>query len=260
MKGQEVADLKTSFFAKLRKYLSPDNLRKYYGKAFEFHPNKLDFYKQCIEYETSQQKVDLLRVRQLFEFALSENGKKNDDLWLDFIKWEMSHGNTPEANSLYYRAKKTLANVDDFIVKHSTMMNSEDPEKTFGAASSRAQVESSESSSETSDSDSDSHSDEAPASAPKASNSEDAMDVDNAPAPFSARQPESESDSEPEARPEPEPEDDSGRRRAKRAASAKAKAAASSTSTRKARSQDKEQAPTTPPARRTRSAAKKAGK
>jgi hypothetical protein len=154
LRGDALDSFKQRFLEITSKVLSSENVRKFYEKAFEFHPTKLDFYLKCIEYENSQVKIDVRRIRQLYEYALTEFGKNNDNLWLEMIKWELGLGHMEEASSLYWRAKKTLNSPDDFVVKHSVMMNSEEPEKNIGSSSLRVQ-ESVESSSDDSEQDSD---------------------------------------------------------------------------------------------------------
>eukprot|EP01122_Echinamoeba_exundans_P011893 TRINITY_DN4870_c0_g1_i1.p1 TRINITY_DN4870_c0_g1~~TRINITY_DN4870_c0_g1_i1.p1 ORF type:complete len:744 (+),score=166.85 TRINITY_DN4870_c0_g1_i1:192-2423(+) len=160
LKGDELDSFKQRFLELSSKVLSSDNVRKFYEKAFEFHPTKLEFYSKCIEYENSQVKIDVRRIRQLYEYAITEFGKDNDNLWLEMIKWELGLGHMEEASSLYWRAKKTLNSPDNFVVKHSVMMNSEEPETQMGSSSSRVQESSDEDEDGDSEQDSDEDSDE----------------------------------------------------------------------------------------------------
>lgn len=47
-------------------------------------------------------------VRQPYEMAIRQFGTNNTSIWIDYIKYEMKHGDPKKASDIHERAVKTL--------------------------------------------------------------------------------------------------------------------------------------------------------
>lgn len=74
-----------------------------------------------INLEINQTKVTPQCVRKIYEIMTFQFGKDNIDVWLEFMSFEMKHGDVEKVTIIYQRAVKTLkANlVDNFVTKYS---------------------------------------------------------------------------------------------------------------------------------------------
>uniref|UniRef100_A0A8C2UHC8 UTP6 small subunit processome component n=1 Tax=Coturnix japonica TaxID=93934 RepID=A0A8C2UHC8_COTJA len=99
--------------------------RRVFTSLHESHPLSLDFFKKMIEIEKEQEMCRMLRLREYYERALREFGSVNSDLWLEYIKEELSHpqGKPEHAGSIHWRAVKMLEGdqVEDFISKYTLL-------------------------------------------------------------------------------------------------------------------------------------------
>ncbi|KYN05376.1 PREDICTED: U3 small nucleolar RNA-associated protein 6 homolog [Cyphomyrmex costatus] len=68
----------------------------------------LEFHKKMISLEFIQPETLPKYIRRPYEMALMNFGTHNTSIWLDFIKYEMQHGEPKKASDIYERAVKTL--------------------------------------------------------------------------------------------------------------------------------------------------------
>ncbi|NXC10377.1 UTP6 protein, partial [Orthonyx spaldingii] len=91
----------------------------------ENRPFSLDFFRKMIQIEKEQESCKMLHLREYYERALREFGSTNTDLWLDYIKEELSHpqGKPENCGSIHWRAMKMLQGdlVEDFVSKYTLL-------------------------------------------------------------------------------------------------------------------------------------------
>ena len=91
-------------------------VRAVYEAGLNSPPSTLAYYILAINFETSiGTERSAVITRRLFEAAVSDFGKNDKDVWLAYIEWETALGLHNNASQLFTRAKRTLANSDDFI-------------------------------------------------------------------------------------------------------------------------------------------------
>jgi len=112
--------------------------RKFYQMVLLFPPSTLAFYLECIKLEKNiltsitgsrnnnfvaqQYNLALSNIRFLYEKAVDSFGKLNEDIWVDYISFEIQQ-QWEKANLLYWRAKNTLENPTEFIRKYVMINN-----------------------------------------------------------------------------------------------------------------------------------------
>ncbi|KAK2181513.1 hypothetical protein NP493_395g00005 [Ridgeia piscesae] len=100
-------------------------VRQLYKRLSSSKPLSVNFFRKYLEIEQAQSTSKMKRQRRAYEDALSEYGTNNTDLWLDYIRLEMSHKNgSPEnAGSIHWRALKALNEelVQTFITEYTLM-------------------------------------------------------------------------------------------------------------------------------------------
>ncbi|ESO87390.1 hypothetical protein LOTGIDRAFT_235076 [Lottia gigantea] len=96
-------------------------VRQLYHRLQQLKPLSLQFYKTYLDLEETQSIKKVKFIRQGYEDAVNEYGGLNPDLWLDYIRFESTHGKPENAGVLYYRAIKNLTGDQntDFISKHT---------------------------------------------------------------------------------------------------------------------------------------------
>ncbi|XP_026473080.1 U3 small nucleolar RNA-associated protein 6 homolog [Ctenocephalides felis] len=83
--------------------------RNAYKALVQFPPFCLDLHRKMAQLESSQVDPDMDNWRKCHEDATRLFGKCNKDVWIDFIKFEMTDGGQPEkVNILYNEAKHNL--------------------------------------------------------------------------------------------------------------------------------------------------------
>ncbi|NP_001006207.3 U3 small nucleolar RNA-associated protein 6 homolog [Gallus gallus] len=100
-------------------------VRRVFTSLHESRPLSLDFFRKMIEIEKEQESCKMLHLREYYERALREFGSADSDLWLEYIKEELSHpqGKPENSASIHWRAMKMLQEdqVEDFISKYTLL-------------------------------------------------------------------------------------------------------------------------------------------
>ncbi|NXM40168.1 UTP6 protein, partial [Gymnorhina tibicen] len=100
-------------------------VKRLFTSLCENRPFSLDFFKKMIQIEKEQESCKMLNLREYYERALREFGSTNTDLWLDYIKEELSHpkGKPENCGSIHWRAMKMLQGdlVEDFVSKYTLL-------------------------------------------------------------------------------------------------------------------------------------------
>ncbi|NXP13698.1 UTP6 protein, partial [Thinocorus orbignyianus] len=100
-------------------------VRRVFNSLCENRPFSLDFFRKMIQIEKEQESCKMLHLREYYERALREFGSTDSDIWLDYIKEELSHpqGKPENCGSIHWRAMKMLQGdlVEDFISKHTLL-------------------------------------------------------------------------------------------------------------------------------------------
>ncbi|NWZ09185.1 UTP6 protein, partial [Agelaius phoeniceus] len=99
--------------------------KRLFTSLCENRPFSLDFFRKMIQIEKEQESCKMLYLREYYERALREFGSTNTDLWLDYIKEELSHpqGKPENCGSIHWRAMKMLQGdlVEDFVSKYTLL-------------------------------------------------------------------------------------------------------------------------------------------
>ncbi|KAM9119853.1 U3 small nucleolar RNA-associated protein 6 homolog isoform 4-T4 [Pangshura tecta] len=105
--------------------------KKVFTSLHESRPFSLEFFRKMIEIEkeqvsvTCQESCKMLNLREYYERALREFGSTDSDLWLDYIKEELSHpqGKPVNCGNIHWRAMKMLEGelVEKFVSKYTLL-------------------------------------------------------------------------------------------------------------------------------------------
>lgn len=95
--------------------------RKIYDDLCLQPPFSLEMHRKMIELELMQPEVSLKHVRKCNEMSVLQFGKNNTNVWINYISFEMKHGDPLNTGKLHERAVKTLEPVltDSFISEFS---------------------------------------------------------------------------------------------------------------------------------------------
>ncbi|NXG53659.1 UTP6 protein, partial [Psilopogon haemacephalus] len=100
-------------------------VRKVFTSLCENRPFSIDFFRKMIQIEKEQEACKMLHLREYYERALREFGSTDSDLWVDYIKEELSHpqGKPENCGNIHWRAMKMLQGdlVEDFVSKHTLL-------------------------------------------------------------------------------------------------------------------------------------------
>ncbi|NWH79398.1 UTP6 protein, partial [Piaya cayana] len=100
-------------------------VRRVFTSLCENRPLSVDFFRKMIQIEKEQECSKMLHLREYYERALREFGSTGSDLWLEYIKEELSHpqGKPENCGSIHWRAMKMLQGdlVEDFISKYTLL-------------------------------------------------------------------------------------------------------------------------------------------
>ncbi|NWX70394.1 UTP6 protein, partial [Alca torda] len=100
-------------------------VRRVFTSLCENRPFSLDFFRKMIQIEKEQESCKMLHLREYYERALRDFGSTDSDLWLDYIKEELSHpqGKPENCRSIHWRAMKMLQGdlVEDFVSKYTLL-------------------------------------------------------------------------------------------------------------------------------------------
>lgn len=76
-----------------------------------------------MQFEKEQEPCKMANLREYYERALREFGSTDSDLWMDYIKEELSHpfGRPENCGQIYWRAMKMLQgqSAELFVAKHA---------------------------------------------------------------------------------------------------------------------------------------------
>ncbi|CAH2291855.1 U3 small nucleolar RNA-associated 6 homolog [Pelobates cultripes] len=99
--------------------------KKVFTSLHENRPFSEEFFLKMIEIEKEQEHCNVQNLREYYERALREFGATHPDLWLDYIKEELSHseGKPENCGTLHWRAMKMLQgdNVEEFVNKYTLL-------------------------------------------------------------------------------------------------------------------------------------------
>ncbi|CAJ0949398.1 unnamed protein product [Ranitomeya imitator] len=101
--------------------------RKVFSSLHENRPFSEDFFQKMIDIEKEQETSRMVNLREYYERALREFGATHPDLWLSYIKEELSHeeGKVENSGALHWRAMKALQGpaVEEFVRKHTLLQS-----------------------------------------------------------------------------------------------------------------------------------------
>ncbi|KAL4647994.1 hypothetical protein GN956_G8934 [Arapaima gigas] len=98
--------------------------RKTFKSLHEHRPFSKEFFLRMIEVEKEQDSPKMSHLRDYYERALREFGSTDEDLWLNYIKEELSpRGQLENAAPIHWRAMKTLEgdSVERFVTKYTLL-------------------------------------------------------------------------------------------------------------------------------------------
>ena len=83
----------------------------------------LELHKKMASLELLQPNISLRNARRPHEIATMLFGKSNTDVWIDYITFEMKHGDARKVTEIHARARQTLepALSDVFISEYSLL-------------------------------------------------------------------------------------------------------------------------------------------
>lgn len=95
--------------------------RKIYDSLCLQPPFCLELHKKMIELELMQPNILLKNVRKCYEMSTLQFGRNNTSVWINYITFEMKHGDPKKVGELHVRAVKSLepALTDSFIAEYS---------------------------------------------------------------------------------------------------------------------------------------------
>lgn len=85
-----------------------------------------------IELELIQPEISPKHLRKCYEMSMLQFGKSNSSIWIDYMKFEMKHGEPKKVGDIHRRAVKTLepALTDSFISEYSLIKANPDSVNT----------------------------------------------------------------------------------------------------------------------------------
>ncbi|XP_064620743.1 U3 small nucleolar RNA-associated protein 6 homolog [Lineus longissimus] len=98
-------------------------VREEYNRLSKVKPVSVNFFNKFIMLERCQDQTDVVRLRQIYEDAISEYGNNNPDLWLDYIKLELTEGDAMNSGKIHWRAMKQLDGrlTEEFVSRHTIL-------------------------------------------------------------------------------------------------------------------------------------------
>ncbi|KAM4664088.1 U3 small nucleolar RNA-associated protein 6 homolog [Discoglossus pictus] len=99
--------------------------RKVFTSLHESRPFSEEFFQKMIDIEREQESCKMENIREYYERALREFGSTSPDLWLDYVKAELSHpeGKPENCGPIHWRAMKMLQgeDVELFVSKYTLL-------------------------------------------------------------------------------------------------------------------------------------------
>ncbi|XP_030064248.1 U3 small nucleolar RNA-associated protein 6 homolog [Microcaecilia unicolor] len=103
--------------------------KRVFASLHENRPFSLEFFKMMIQIEKEQEASKMLNLREFYERAVREFGSTDPDLWLAYIKEELSHqqGKPENCGQIHWRALKMLQGeqVEEFVSKYALLQTRE---------------------------------------------------------------------------------------------------------------------------------------
>uniref|UniRef100_A0A1B6E402 U3 small nucleolar RNA-associated protein 6 homolog n=1 Tax=Clastoptera arizonana TaxID=38151 RepID=A0A1B6E402_9HEMI len=95
--------------------------RKAYASLCNSNPPCLEMHTKMAQLESVQTQLNLKNARRCYLMACVQFGTTNVDVWMDYVKFEQTHGDPSKVSGIYWQAVKTLepAQVDNFISEFS---------------------------------------------------------------------------------------------------------------------------------------------
>lgn len=96
-------------------------------KAYESlcsQPNtSLDFHKKMTAFELMQPEISLKHARRTYEMAMLQYGNNDTSVWMDYIMFELKHGDPKQIGDIHARAVKCLKHslTHSFIADYSLL-------------------------------------------------------------------------------------------------------------------------------------------
>lgn len=86
-------------------------------------PTCLELHKKMASLELLQPEISLRNIRRPYELATLQFGKSNTDVWIDYITFEMKHGDPQKVTDIHRRAIMNLdpAASDVFVSEYTLL-------------------------------------------------------------------------------------------------------------------------------------------
>lgn len=101
--------------------------RKVFISLHENRPFSEAFFQKIIDIEKDQENSKMANLREYYERALREFGAEQPDIWLSYVKEELSHveGKPENCGAIHWRAMKVLHtdHVEEFVNKYTLLQN-----------------------------------------------------------------------------------------------------------------------------------------
>ncbi|XP_015177794.1 PREDICTED: U3 small nucleolar RNA-associated protein 6 homolog [Polistes dominula] len=114
-------DMKPSYIEWVVLTKSIQAARKIYESLCLQPPMCLELHQKMADLELMQPEIVLKHARRPYEMATLQFGKTNPKIWIDYIIFEMKHGEAKKVGKIHRRAVKTLdaALTDTFITEYA---------------------------------------------------------------------------------------------------------------------------------------------
>ncbi|KAF0871261.1 U3 small nucleolar RNA-associated protein 6 homolog [Crocuta crocuta] len=123
VKGADSVTLKEKYLDWAYRSSGYRKARAVFKSLQESRPFSVGFFRKIIQFEKEQEFCKMVNLREYYERALREFGAIDSDLWIDYIKDELSHprGRPEYCRHIYWRAVKMLEreSAEAFVAKHA---------------------------------------------------------------------------------------------------------------------------------------------
>ncbi|XP_034190619.1 U3 small nucleolar RNA-associated protein 6 homolog [Osmia lignaria lignaria] len=111
---------------------SIQSTRKVYDSLCLQPPFCLELHKKMIELELMQPNILLKNIRKCHEMSTLQFGKNDTSVWINYITFEMKHGDPKKVGEIHVRAVKSLeaSLTDSFIAEYSLIKANPDSLRT----------------------------------------------------------------------------------------------------------------------------------
>jgi len=99
-----------------------EDARTLFKESRNYPPTKIALYEQMIQIEMAQVEPSESVIRELFEQSTNEKDAKNyPALFLHFVQQELQNNNLKKVQGVYWKAKKTLCDFEEFEKMYETL-------------------------------------------------------------------------------------------------------------------------------------------